>query len=441
MTPNLWLLGSVVVIVLFSIVSSLERSIRESSRTALDDLATNRNRPKLGRRLALNADNPTAHAAAMALLADGLCVAATAGIVFWIAGLRRSTAPDAADVVIGLSVAALVLWITGRIIAQTVAEHMPERAVAAWSILIRSVWIVLVPIRPVAAFFAEVVRRLAGGPSRSEAEAIDAELLSVVEEGEREGRIDETEREMIEAVVDFRSTTADQVMTPRTEVVALEYTDNLDEVLAFLSDAGHSRMPVYEENLDHIVGLLYAKDVLRWLAGDDARDGRPFSLRSILREATFVPETKAIRELLKELIADRVHIAMVADEYGGTAGLVTVEDMVEEIFGEIHDEFEDQETEERPSVDLDPESLSAEIDARERIDDVNDRLEPIRLQLPEDDDYDTVGGFVIVSLGRIPRAGESFEHDGLKIEVLEAEPTRVIRIRIRSTDLPVRATG
>ncbi len=266
-------------------------------------------------------------------------------------------------------------------------------------------------------------------------------MLSVVEEGEREGRIDETEREMIEAVVDFRSTTADQVMTPRTEVVALEYTDDLDDVLAFLSDAGHSRLPVYEDNLDHIVGLLYAKDVLRWLAGHDAREGRSFSLRSILRKATFVPETKIIRELLKELIAERVHIAMVADEYGGTAGLVTVEDMVEEIFGEIHDEYEDDEGEERPSVDLDPEFLSAEIDARERIDDVNDRLEPIRLRLPEDDDYDTVGGFVIVSLGRIPRAGESFVHDGLEIEVLEAEPTRVVRIRIRSADAPARASG
>jgi CBS domain containing-hemolysin-like protein len=265
---------------------------------------------------------------------------------------------------------------------------------------------------------------------------LEAELLDVVEEHEFEGDIDESEREMLEAVVSFRRLTVEEVMTPRTDIQAIEYTDDLEKVKKLVDDRGHSRIPVYEENLDKIVGILYAKDLLRWIIHrSDSGAQKPFVLREILREAMFVPETKTVRELLTELLARQVHIALVADEYGGTSGLVTIEDIIEEIFGEILDEYEEPE-DVHGAVMLDEAARAAEIDARVRIDEANDELEAVELELPESDDYDTVGGFVVSTLGRIPAAGESLRAGAVLVEVLEAEPTRVVRVRVTAAPPP-----
>ncbi len=218
-------------------------------------------------------------------------------------------------------------------------------------------------------------------------------------------------------------------MTPRTEINALEYTDDLSTVEAFIDEHGHSRHPVFSENLDHIEGMLYAKDLLKWII-HHGNNGKPFVLSEILREPSFVPETKTVRELLTQLLADQVHIAIILDEYGGTSGLVTMEDIVEEIFGEIQDEYEDPEDE--TAVVIDQSAKAAEIDARTDIDDANDELESLGIELPESDDYDTVGGFINTSLGRIPEQGEQFDHEALRFEILEAEPTRVLRLRVSS---------
>lgn len=241
--------------------------------------------------------------------------------------------------------------------------------------------------------------------------------------------MDDREQEMIEAVVTLRDKTVAQVMTPRTEIEAMELSNDLSTVTATIRSIGHSRIPVYEDNLDHIAGVFYVKDLMKWLAGEGSRTGKPFNLKALLRPAIFVPETKTVRELLPELLSKRVHIALVADEYGGTSGLVTIEDIIEEVFGDIQDEYEnveDQQTE----VKIDTAKRSAEIDARAYISDVNDALLPLGLELPASEDYDTVGGFVTVTLGRIPGAGEAFHHDGMEIRVLEAEPTRVMKVEV-----------
>ena len=246
---------------------------------------------------------------------------------------------------------------------------------------------------------------------------------------------------MLEAVVEFRSTSVEQIMTPRTEINALEYTDDLGEVQAFINEHGHSRHPVYSENLDHIEGMLYAKDLLKWII-NHGNNGEPFVLSELLREPSFVPETKTVRELLTQLLADQVHIAIILDEYGGTSGLVTMEDIVEEIFGEIQDEYE--EPEDATAVVLDQSNKSAEIDARTEIDDANDELGAVGIELPESDDYDTVGGFINTLLGRIPEQGEEFDHESLRFEILEAEPTRVVRLRVLCVpdqDEPIKEQG
>ena len=365
-----------------------------------------------------------------------LCVALAS--VMWIGALRGTTDHGWLEVGLGLGLGGALVWVFGVIVPVAVGEHAGERVALLGSRSIRVWYVLMAPARLAARFLDEVVRRLMGAEALDEHEEIEAELLSAVEEGERGGRLDEVERDMIEAVVEFRSTTAEQVMTPRTEIQALEYTDELGEVQRLVEEIGHSRMPVYEDNLDRVVGVLYAKDLLRWIILH-AGNGRPFVLGEILREATFVPETKTVRELLTELLAAKVHIALIADEYGGTSGLVTIEDIVEEVFGEIQDEYEDDE--DVAGVEVHEQERAATIDARAHIDDANDDLEQLGLELPESDEYDTVGGFVVCKLGRIPSAGETFEHAGARVTVLEAEATRVVRVRVESAMADVPGTG
>lgn len=317
-----------------------------------------------------------------------------------------------------------LIYLLGLVVPMSLATHAGERIVHACRNLLPAVHLLAAPLRAVG-MIDVAVKRLAGVAHVSEEEELADEILSAVHEGEREGNLGEAEREMIEAVVDFKSRTVEEIMTPRTEVEGFELTDNLDFIRDFIARAGHSRIPVYVGDLDHIVGVLYAKDLLRYLG----RDTKDFKLKPMLRRPVWVPETKPLRELLIELRARKVHMAIVLDEYGGTTGIVTFEDLLEEIVGEIQDEYEHHE-EAEPEVAVDAPSRTAELDARAYIDDANERLDAIGVWLPESEEYDTVGGFVLTALGRIPVADESFRGEGFEVTVLEAEPTRVVRVRI-----------
>ena len=422
-----------VALVLGALLSALYQSLRDYSGARLEELAAKTGSPAASRRAVAINDDALGHGAAVALprIVCNLVVAAAA--VLWTAELAGATSPSLMQVawwqiVTALLGVSLLIWVFGLVVPVSIAEHAAERTILAMSPLLRGAYAAVAPMRIVLVFFDELVRRLVGNARRTDAEEIEEELRHVVEEAERGGHVDETERDMIESVVELRHTTVEQIMTPRTEVQALEYTDDLNEVKQLIDERGHSRVPVYEDNLDHVIGILYAKDLLRFMIAANGDAHETFVLRDIVRPATFVPETKTVRELLTELLAAQVHVAMVADEYGGTAGLVTIEDIVEEIFGEIRDEYEP--ALEQGEVELFEGERAADIDARAHIDDANDRLEPLGVSLPEGDDYDTVGGFVITTLGRIPEAGESLDHEGLRLTVTEAEPTRVKRVRL-----------
>jgi len=265
------------------------------------------------------------------------------------------------------------------------------------------------------------IRRITGADLREEDdhEAIGDDVISMVEQRDKVGAVDDQQKQMIEAIFEFPATTAGEIMTPRTEVHGIELGSTLTEVKEQIIASGHSRVPVYDDSLDNIAGLIYAKDLIRFIG-----DGHDFSLKSCLRPAHMVPETKPVHELLAEFKARKVHIAIVLDEYGGTAGLVTIEDILEELVGEIQDEYEL--TEEPPSV-IRIDDSTARVDARMHIDDLNDELS---LDLPEDEDYDTIGGFVFSTLGHIPDVGETFEHENLRITVAAAEKTRINQITI-----------
>ena len=257
-------------------------------------------------------------------------------------------------------------------------------------------------------------------------EDIENEILSAVEEGEKEGVVDEEERQMIESVIAFHDTQVGQIMTPRPEIFALEVGATLETVKAKIAESGHSRIPVYQAKIDQIVGILHARDLLKLLGEPPEK----FQMREHLRPAFFVPETKPLRDLLHDFRLQKVHIAIVSDEYGGTAGLVTIEDIFEELVGDVSDEHEPAE----PAMIHRIDENSAEADARTYIDELNRVL---GLNLPEDAGYDTLGGFVTTTVGKIPSTGTTFEHGGVKYTVIDAEPQKVNRVRIDMAPQPV----
>ena len=271
-----------------------------------------------------------------------------------------------------------------------------------------------------------LIRRLAGiaeTTPEEQHEEKQEEFLTDLEQHRTEGTLDEEEKEMIENVLELSDSTADEIMTPRTDIVAVEVHSDLSKVLETITSGGHTRVPVYEDNIDNIIGLVYAKDLLPEIGKEPA----DFKLREKMRTAYFVPETKPLRVLLHEFQNQKLHIAVVLDEYGGTAGIVTLEDILEELVGEITDEYE--ETPPEPIKEIDQNTI--EVDARTSIDDVNDEFE---LSLPEDEDYETIGGFVFSRLGYIPKTNESFDYENVKFTIASAETRRIKRIRIQKIE-------
>lgn len=229
--------------------------------------------------------------------------------------------------------------------------------------------------------------------------------------------------EMFEGVVELGQAKAREVMVPRVDIVSLPDDTTLDAALDCIIAEGHSRIPVFHETLDTIVGILYAKDLLKRFRDRDFA----VAVRDLVRTPTFVPESKPVDELLRELQASKVHIAIVVDEYGGTAGLVTIEDILEEIVGDIQDEYDPEESDVE-SVDV--AAGRGIFKATVHIDEVNDLLD---LHLPTDD-VETVGGLVFAALGRVPRAGERADVGDAVVEVLAVEGSRIQRVRVSRLD-------
>jgi CBS domain containing-hemolysin-like protein len=263
------------------------------------------------------------------------------------------------------------------------------------------------------------VKRLVGA-NLVEDEA-EEDLLRSIEDTERQGGIDATSAQMMENVVEFSDTLVGSIMTPRTAIEGLECTDDLAAIRGFIHEEGHSRVPVFEESLDQVVGVLYVKDLVRWI-GADAKD---FRLRPLLREPIRVPESKRVADLLREFQRGKVHMAIVVDEYGGTAGLVTIEDVLEEIVGEIRDEHDAPEAAEPGFREVSAGLLEA--DGRCLVSDINARLET---RLPEDEGYETIAGFVLSRVGQVPEVGAVVEGGRARVRVLAAGPTAITRVSI-----------
>ena len=322
---------------------------------------------------------------------------------------------------LGLCWAVLFGLFLGILPARAIGRRWPEGLLLLLlPVLSRIAW----PATPILAGMRMLQHAWVGtaqnGNGESEVADLADEILAAAEEGEKEGVLEESQKEMIESIFELRDAEVSQIMTPRTDIVGVELSTPFDEARKIAVQAGLSRFPVYENTRDNVVGILYAKDLLRVEAEGMEREA---DLRQIMRKPYFVPETKKISELLQEFQARKVHIAIVVDEYGGTAGLVTIEDVVEEIVGEIQDEFEKEEEDMILLLD----DGTYEVDCRLHIDEVNEALQT---HLPEHEDYDTLGGFVFSLLGKVPRVGEEFEYDGVRFEILKADARHVERLKL-----------
>jgi putative hemolysin len=336
--------------------------------------------------------------------------------------------PQISDYLLTFIIAAVIFSIFNLATPHAWAKYAGEKILSrTYKLLMLSATMAL-PILYVFGLYDSLVKRLAGVAKTTpeeQQEEKQEEFLTDLEQHRIEGVVDKEEQEMIENVLELDETTADEIMTPRTDIAAVEVNSDLQAVLDTITSVGHTRVPVYEENIDKIIGMIYAKDLLTEIGKKPA----DFKLRENMRDAYFVPETKSLRTLLHEFQNQKLHIAVVLDEYGGTAGIVTLEDIIEELVGEIADEYE--EIPPKPVKKIDQNTIEA--DARTYVDDLNDQFE---LNLPEDEDYDTIGGFVFSHLGYIPKTGDSFEYENLKFTIASAEARRIKRVKIARTVNP-----
>jgi len=356
-------------------------------------------------------------------------VALSGGVASWIRLIPlefiRSTADEIAFILLTLLIA-LASIVIGELVPKTLALGSAERFALAVAGPIGFLERILSPVVWVVSSLSGVLVRALGGKERPQAGYLSTEELKMlVETGSEQGTIEEDEKEMIHGVIELAQTKVHEVMVPRIGIRAVEIGDPFEAILEMVVRAGHSRIPVFEENLDNIIGILYAKDLLPYLKPN--KNGHPaIDVRSLLRPPVYVPETKAVDELLHEMQLAKRHIAIVVDEYGGTAGLITIEDIVEEIVGEIQDEYDTEEPLVEP-IATDG-VLSYRLDGRVSMDDLRDLFDLPDEEEEDEEAYDTLGGFIIHRSGRIPLPGEEVAMRDVNLRVEAADSRRVSKV-------------
>ena len=312
--------------------------------------------------------------------------------------------------------ALLGILVVGEAIPRAWGRGNADRWLSRFFGLLYYVELAMRPLTALLGAVTAIVGRVANVPMERPESELSDEIRSVVSNGEQDGAIEEEEREMIASIFELHDRDVADVMTPRTDMVCIEADATVQELRTLAVRCGFSRIPVFDGTRDNVIGIVHVKDLLE-------RDNPATTAREVAQPPTFVPETKRVSELLQELRAQKVHLAVVLDEYGGTAGVVTLEDVVEEIVGEIEDEYDDETVGHLVPVD----ERTVECSARLPIDDLNDAL---NIELPENESYDSVGGFVFAELGRIPAKGDICCWRHVEFTVLEATERRIRRLRV-----------
>ena len=308
--------------------------------------------------------------------------------------------------------------ITPKVVAKAYSTHISNAVIKLVYMLSK----LFLPISKILMVVSKLIARIFGVKIDEIAFLItEEEIKSVVSVGEEEEVIEEEEKKMIHSIFEFTDTTVKEIMIPRTTVFAVEASKTLEEIWDVITGNGYSRIPVYEEGIDNIIGVFYIKDIFNVI-----RDGKlNMQVKSFIREAYFVPETKALVEMLEEFKKKHIHMAIVLDEYGGTSGIITIEDLIEEIVGDINDEFDIEHDEEIKKVADNKYIIDAMLD-------VEFLNEELSIDLPVSEDYDSLGGYIYSVLGRVPLEKDTITHDNGKVEirVLEVDNRRIVKALI-----------
>ena len=326
------------------------------------------------------------------------------------------------DAGLGLATGAMTLIIL--IFGEVVPKNIGAINANTWSMVVapplKLLAIILTPI----VWVLSEISRLAGKLSRSEDGdpfITEDELKILVNAGQEEGILDESETEMINSIFEFDETTVKEIMVPRIDMTAINGEETIENILPKIIAAGHSRIPVYENSIDNITGILYVKDLLKNLDEDFST----FKVKELLRSVYYIPENKNVSDLLAEMRQKRVHMAIILDEYGGTAGLITIEDLIEEIVGDIQDEYDLEEELIKPL----PDSNAVMADARALVYDVAAALD---VDLEEETDSETIGGLVFNNIGGIPAVGDEATYERLHMKVAEVKGRRVSKVEVEA---------
>ena len=311
----------------------------------------------------------------------------------------------------------IVIFVAAESVPKTYAVQHPDRASLLTAPLVSAI-VRFLPIRLLARGLIGLTNVIVPGKGLKEGPYVsEEEILALADVAVEEDVIEREERQLIHSIIEFGDTVVREVMIPRPDMVAIEARATVNDAMEVVMAAGYSRIPVYEQGIDDILGLLYAKDLMR--AVRDKRGDE--QVRELVRKANFVPETKRVAELLPEMQKQKSHMAIVVDEHGGTAGLVTLEDLIEELVGEIVDEYDVEE----PPIEPLP-GGDVRVNARMPIDELNELLDA---EFPEGD-YDTVGGLIYFLLGHVPSEGETVDYDGRRLRAERVQGRRIGRVRI-----------
>lgn len=335
--------------------------------------------------------------------------------------------------IIGGLLAAVLIVVVTELIPKNYVRGSSENSTIHALRILRVVYWILYPVTKPLSLLTSLGVRILGGTVQPEQDTlVSPEVLDALDKvGDSQEILKADEREMISRIFDLPDKIAREIMIPRTDdMVCLEVSTPRDEVLKTAIESRHSRIPVYQETVDRIIGILYVKELLDYWA-----EGKPIDLQALIADRTpfFTPESKKIWELFQDLRANKQHMAIVVDEYGGTAGLVTLEDIIEEVVGEIQDEYDFDEQEE--CVQLSENLYS--IDARMNLDELNERL---GTQI-ESESVDTIGGFVVNHLGKVPEQESQFSYQGIEFTILEADERRIHRIQIQISAVTDKDSG
>ena len=336
------------------------------------------------------------------------------------AGLGAGNASALALIIVTV-ILALFTIVFAELVPKTLALANPERFALVLSGPIDFLARILGPVVRILTTVTRAIARILGSEVSSDAQITAEELRLIVERGGEQGVLEAEEEQMINAVIELGGRRVHEVMVPRVSIVGIRAEATFEEAIDVVIEEGHSRIPVYEASVDAVVGILYAKDLLQYLKSDAAP--RP-PLTTLLRPPVLVPESMTIDDLLHEFQRRKVHIAIVLDEYGGTAGLVTIEDLLEEIVGEIQDEYD---VEEPMVVRLSEDQ--ARIDGRADVDELRELFD-IQLELEDEEEYDTIGGLLYHRIGGVPSPGDRIEVAGLTLTVESTDGRRVGKVLV-----------